>query len=81
MAYLEQSTQFDGYMGAAQNFRLWNHQLRQSMRVLEVNDAPHPNGWDAMKPVGRVPLRGLKGWKGNPLDTLGFTREESGCTF
>ncbi len=79
--YLRNDMRFDGYMGAAMSFRPWNNQLRAALAIVEVNHGADWNGWDAVVPKGRVPLRGLKGWKGNPMDSLGFTREESGCSF
>ena len=79
--YLRESLQFDGYMGDAMDFRPWDHQLRQRMVIVRVNHDPKWNGWDAFVNEATVPLRRLKGWKGDPLDSIGFTREESGCRF
>ena len=79
-AHLRKNLQFDGYMGRALNFRPWNQQLRQSMVVLRVNSGSPWNGWDALVPESSVPLRGLPGWRGNPLDSLGYTADETECT-
>ena len=79
--YLRGQMQFDGYMGASMNFRPWNHQLRQKMAIVRVNHDAVWNGWDALLPEASVPLRQLKGWEGDPLDSIGFTAAESGCTF
>ena len=81
VSYLQEHVQFDGYKGVAMNFRSWNNQLRQPMHVVEFNDEPGRNGWDTLVPVGRIPLRGLKGWKGNPLDSFAKSRTESGCAW
>lgn len=74
--YLRDDMQFDGYMGDVLDFRPWNHQLRQKMRIVKVNHEPERNGWDALVPVGRIPLRGMEGG----MDSIGFTRGESGCS-
>jgi ABC-type branched-subunit amino acid transport system substrate-binding protein len=79
--YLERDLQFDGYMGAAMNFRPWNHQLRQSLFIARVNHDPEWNGWDALALESLVPLRRLKGWRGDPLDSIGLTEAESGCRY
>jgi ABC-type branched-subunit amino acid transport system substrate-binding protein len=79
--YLRDKVQFDGYVGTALTFRPWDQQLRQMVTIVKVNhDAPW-NGWDSVVPESSVPFRGMKGWKGDPLDAVGFTAEESGCKF
>jgi ABC-type branched-subunit amino acid transport system substrate-binding protein len=79
--YLRDSLQFDGYMGESMNFRPWNQQLRQKLVIVQVNHQAAANGWDALTLETLVPLRRLKGWEGDPLDSIGFSAKESGCTF
>lgn len=79
--YLREQVQFDGYMGATMNFRPWNQQLRQKIEILRVSHDARWNGWDALVQEASVPARGLKGWQGNPLDSIDVTAAESGCKY
>jgi branched-chain amino acid transport system substrate-binding protein len=79
--YLRENVQFDGYVGSALTFRPWDQQLRQVLMIVKVNHDSPWNGWDTVVPESSVPFRGMKGWKGDPLDATGLTAEESGCKF
>ncbi|BAS26983.1 ABC transporter substrate-binding protein [Limnochorda pilosa] len=81
-AYLEgEATLFDVYKGIGVSFRPWDHQLRETVFLVKVQeDASDPLGLAAL--VGQLPAISRPGFSPNEmLDQIGDAADRSGCSF
>ncbi len=80
MAYLENpNTNFDVYKGIGVSFRPWDHQMRQSLYLVDINDAAQ-TPFDYAIMVGELPEIYMPGTDPTErLDQIGDLQADSQC--
>ena len=73
---------FDLWKGIATSFRPWDHQLRQSMYLVEIREDPEASAFDLGLLVGQLPAIYLPGTDPNErLDQIGDLADRSRCSW